>query len=197
VLNGSLDAMSNPSSRLAARLRPRLRVSALVLVGAGLATTLVGCSQAVPMQPAAGANDPACAQVTVHLPEVVDDGQGRRETDAQATGAWGSPTSVLLHCGIETPAVSDLPCYDIQGVDWLVDQDPDDAETSILTTYGREPGVQVIVDTTKANGGNVLRDLADAVGYLPNDGKKCVGAGDLPGSAGSADEPTATPTPTP
>jgi len=55
--------------------------------------------------------------------------------------------------------------------------------------------VQVIVDTTKANGGNVLRDLADSVGYLPNDGKECVGAGDLPGSAGSADDPSATPTP--
>ena len=188
--------MSNPSSPRAPRLRPGLRVAALSLVAVGLATTLVGCAQAVPMQPADGANDPSCAQVTVHLPEVVDDGQGRRETDAQATGAWGSPTSVLLHCGVETPAVSDLPCYDVQGVDWLVDQDPDDAETSILTTYGREPGVQVIVDTTKANGGNVLRDLADAVGYLPNDGKKCVGAGDLPGSAGSAgDSSTATPTP--
>ena len=36
------------------------------------------------------------------LPETVD-GLERRETNAQATGAWGNPASVLLRCGVPTP----------------------------------------------------------------------------------------------
>lgn len=161
-----------------------------------IAPALAGCTAAVPMTAAADANDAACAQVTVHLPETVGPDNSpfeRRETDAQATGAWGTPTQVLLRCGVEAPAVSDLPCYPVSGVDWLADQDADDPDTFVFTTYGRTPAVQVIVSAEA--GSTALFDLADAVGYLPNDGKECVGAGDLPGSAGSADDPSATPTP--
>ncbi|WP_423918183.1 DUF3515 family protein [Frigoribacterium sp. 2-23] len=167
------------------------RTTVVALLAVAASVTVAGCTAAVPMSPAAGSNDPSCAQVTVHLPEVVDTNNQRRETDAQATGAWGDPAAVLLHCGVTTPTVSDLPCYRIGGVDWLIDTDPEDADTSVLTTYGRTPGVQVIVDSTKANGGNVLHDLADAVGYLPVD-RQCVGAQDVPDPG---DDPSATPTP--
>jgi hypothetical protein len=44
--------------------------------------------------------------------------------------------------------------------------------------------VQVIV--TDEVGSTPLFDLADAVGYLPNDGRACVGVGDLPGGDGAA-----------
>ena len=98
---------------------------------------------------------------------------------------------MLLRCGVESPAISDLPCNDVQGVDWLSDDGPEDGDTFTFTTYGRTPAVEVIV--TAEVGSTVLFDLADAVGYLPGDGRACVGAGDLPG-AGTDDEPSATPT---
>ncbi|ROS61902.1 uncharacterized protein DUF3515 [Frigoribacterium sp. PhB160] len=184
--DGSLDPMSSPARRL--------RLPLLVALAALLAPAVAGCTAAVPMTAAADANDPDCAQVVVHLPEEVGPESSPydiRETDAQSTGAWGTPTAVLLRCGVEAPAVSDLPCYPINGVDWLVDQAQDDPDTFVFTTYGRTPAVEVIV--TAEVGSTVLFDLADAVGYLPGDGRACVGAGDLPG-AGTDGEPSATPT---
>lgn len=147
---------------------------------AALALAVSGCVSAVPMVSAEDANSPDCAQVTVHLPDTLNDTEAKRETDAQATGAWGSPTSVLLRCGVEAPSVSDLPCYNVQGIDWLVDTPADDSETAVLTTYGRSPAVEVILDTTKMNGATALSGLADAVGYLPTTGRQCTAVGDLP-----------------
>ncbi len=64
------------------------------------------------MTPAADANDPVCAEVSVRLPDSVD-GEPRRWTDAQATGAWGNPSVVLLTCGVEPPAPSTLACQTV------------------------------------------------------------------------------------
>jgi len=168
----------------------RRRALAALAVAAVVLPTLAACTAAVPLTAADAANDPACAQVTVHLPEVVGEDE-RRETDAQATGAWGSPTSVLLRCGVESPAVSDDPCYSVAGVDWISSVDPDDPDTGVLRTFGRVPGLEVIVDTTKASSGTVAQDLSTAAGYLPQDGAQCLDAADVPleGSDG-APEPT-------
>jgi len=140
---------------------------------------LGACSAAVPLSPAEGANDPACAQVTVHLPEAVGD-HDRRETDAQATGAWGTPTSVLLRCGVDPPAVSDDPCYPVAGVDWISSVDPADPDRGILRTFGRVPGLEVVIDLTRVSSGTVAQDVSTAAGYLPQDGKRCLDAGDVP-----------------
>ncbi|TDT65979.1 DUF3515 domain-containing protein [Frigoribacterium sp. PhB116] len=179
--------MSAPSRRL-------LRPSLVVALGVVAASILSGCTAAVPMQSADGANDPACADVVVHLPETVgpdSDPQQRRETDAQGTGAWGTPSTVLLRCGVESPAVSDLPCNPIQGVDWLSDDGPEDGDTFTFTTYGRTPAVQVVVSAEV--GSTALFDLADAVGYLPEDGRGCVGVEDLPSVGDPADNSTDVP----
>jgi len=167
----------------------RRGLAALALV-AVVAPVLAACSAAVPLTPAEGANDPACAQVSVHLPDVVGEDE-RRETDAQATGAWGSPTSVLLRCGVEPPAASDDPCYPVAGVDWISSVDPDDPDTGILRTFGRVPGLEVVVDLTRVSGGTVAQDLSTAAGYLPQDGKRCLDAGDVP-LEGSDDAPEPT-----
>lgn len=158
------------------RARPLAAVASAVVAGVSLA----GCAAAVPMTPAPDANAVECAQVTVHLPESIGETETRRETDAQATGAWGEPTSVLLRCGATEPGPTDLPCYTIQGVDWIVDSPKDDPESAILTTYGRSPAVEVIFNTTKLTGASVMGDLADAVGYLPTTGRACTSAEDLP-----------------
>jgi hypothetical protein len=104
-----------------------------------LAMALAGCSTTVHLEPAKDANNPACAAVSVLLPDSVA-GLDRVMTDAQATGAWGDPT-IVLRCGVEPPAPSELVCTTIGGVDWLVlDQEE---ERQRLVTYGREPAVEV------------------------------------------------------
>ncbi|PJJ71685.1 uncharacterized protein DUF3515 [Diaminobutyricimonas aerilata] len=138
--------------------RPR-RATALGLALLSVAG-LAGCTSTVSLEAAEYATDPACAAVTVWLPETVDE-LSIRETDAQATGAWGDPASVLLRCGVEPPAPSTLPCVTVEGISWLRD-DADDP-TYVFTTYGREPAVQVVIDSDKASGGIVLSDLARAV----------------------------------
>jgi len=104
-----------------------------------LAGVLAGCSTTVHLEPADDANNPGCAAISVLLPET-DGGFDRVWTDAQATGAWGDPT-VVLRCGVEPPAPSELICTTIGNVDWLVlDQEE---ERQRLVTYGREPAVEV------------------------------------------------------
>lgn len=116
----------------------RLAVAAGTVV---VAAALSGCSTTVHVEPAADANDPGCAGVSVLLPESVAE-QERVWTDAQATGAWGEP-SVLLRCGVAPPAPSELVCTTIGGVDWLVlDQEK---ERQRLVTYGREPAIEVSI----------------------------------------------------
>lgn len=100
---------------------------------------LSGCSQTVHLEPAAAANDPGCASVSVLLPDTVG-GFDRVWTDAQATGAWGDPT-IVLRCGVEPPAPSALVCTTLGGVDWLVLDQEDTRQR--LVTYGRDPAVEV------------------------------------------------------
>ena len=122
------------------------------------------------MQPAERANDPECAAVTVRLPASVD-GQERSWTDAQATGAWGSPVSVLLTCGLEPPGPSELPCEAVDGVDWLIDDS--EAPNYRFTTFGREPAVEVYLDYGVVSARAVLGSLSSAVGTLPSTGSRC------------------------
>lgn len=117
------------------------RLVAAVMVAGAAAITLVGCSTTIHLEPADDANNPACANVSVLLPENVA-GFDRVWTDAQATGAWGDPT-IALRCGVAPPAPSDLVCTTIGNVDWLVlDQEE---ERQRLVTYGRDPAVEVII----------------------------------------------------
>ncbi|MEZ3161518.1 DUF3515 family protein [Microbacterium sp. BWT-B31] len=142
----------------------RSRLALAVVLAAVATTGLTACSSTVAMQPAEGANDPACADVTVRLPGAVD-GQARRWTDAQATGAWGDPAAVLLTCGLEPPGPSTMRCITVGGVDWLVDDS--DAPRFTLTSYGRTPAVQVYLDNEIVSPNGALDDLSRAVGVLP------------------------------
>lgn len=149
------------------------------------APLLAACTSTVALSPAPEANTVGCADVTVHLPQSLES-LSLRDTSAQATGAWGSPAAIVLTCGITTPRVSDLPCQTVEGVDWLIDQKGKDA---IYTTYGRSPGVQVVVDSKAVpTASNVLFDLSSAVGTLKQT-RACQSASDVPAT------PTATPAP--
>ncbi|MCC7128315.1 MAG: DUF3515 family protein [Microbacteriaceae bacterium] len=153
--------------------RPLLALP-LVLLG------LAGCTPIVPLDPAPDANNPKCADVIVRLPDVIldadkqDSGSDpagewlKRETDAQATGAWGNPTSILLRCGVAVPGPSTLPCATVKGIDWL--RDDSGAPNYVFTTFGRDPAVEVVIDSSRASGTNVLEALSLAVGTIPTTG---------------------------
>lgn len=130
------------------------------------AAVLAGCAGTVSLHPAEGANDPTCADVIVRLPDTVA-GQERRWTDAQATGAWGDPSAVLLTCGLEAPGPSTLRCITIAGVDWLVDESA--SPSYRLTTYGRTPAVELYVNNKVVSSNEVLDDLGIAVSQLPKE----------------------------
>lgn len=153
-----------------------LLLAAVTAIAAGL----VGCSSTVSLDPAQGANDPLCADVMVRLPDTVD-GQQRRWTDAQATGAWGDPTAVILTCGVETPGPTEARCITIGGVDWIVDES--EAPRYRITTYGRTPAVQVFLDNEVVSSNDVLDRLGTIIGgTIPVDAE-CVSADEvLPGS---------------
>ena len=133
---------------------------------------LAGCASTVSMQPAPDANDPACAEVSVLLPGSLD-GQQRRWTDAQATGAWGDPSAVLLTCGVEPPGPTTLPCQTVNGVDWIIDES--EAPNYRVTTFGREPAVEVYLDNDVVGSAEVLDRLSLVIdSRLPSTGATCL-----------------------
>ncbi|MFM6980227.1 MAG: DUF3515 family protein [Micrococcales bacterium] len=75
-----------------------MKISRLGLVLA-MVLPLTGCTAAVSLEPAADANNPACAEVIVRLPDTVADFE-KRATNAQSTAAWGTPAAVILRCGL-------------------------------------------------------------------------------------------------
>lgn len=159
----------------------RFTLASLVLVAA---FALGGCSTTVTMTPAAGANDPLCAEVSVRLPGAVA-GKDRVWTNAQATGAWGSPVVVALTCGLAAPApTAELQCVTLGGVDWLVDAA--DSPNLRMTSYGREPAVEVYVNTNPETGGvssnEALEALAPMVRQIPKI-SECISPDVLPEDA--------------
>lgn len=162
---------------------------AALLVATGL--LLTGCAATVSLQPAPHATSVGCARVVVGLPQTVGQAD-RRNTDAQGTGAWGTPSAVTLRCGVETPAISALPCVTVEGVDWLLDESGDRRE---LTTYGRTPGVQVVT-TRDVSANDAMQALSGAVeAGTRGTTRQCLaepGASATPGST-VAPTPSATP----
>ncbi|TFB96237.1 DUF3515 domain-containing protein [Cryobacterium adonitolivorans] len=154
--------------------RTGLRAATALLLAAS-AVVLTGCAAAVPMQPAADAENPACADIIVRLPTTVAD-QPERETNAQATGAWGDPSAVLLTCGVDVPGPTTLPCVSINGIDWI--EDDSEAPMYRYTTYGREPATEVYLDSGLVSGSTALVDLSAAVANVPAS-KQCLGADDV------------------
>lgn len=148
-----------------------------ILLGVALtaAVALTGCVAAVPMDASPSANDPECAAVTVRLPDTVAD-QPRRETSAQATGAWGNPASILLTCGVMVPGPTTMPCVTINNVDWI--EDETQKPLYVYTTFGRDPAVQVAIDSTAVSGSTALVDVSAAVSVLPVT-SQCLSATDV------------------
>lgn len=142
----------------------------LVLVAA----LLTGCAATVSLPAAEEANDPACADVTVRLPDSVD-GEPRRWTDAQGTGAWGDPATVIITCGVPQLGPTTLPCTPVNGVDWVIDDS--DAPRYRVRTFDRSPAVEVYLDNDVVSSAQVLDRLSQIVAVLPENGRGCTESG--------------------
>jgi hypothetical protein len=169
--------------------RPR-RLFAIIAAGAA-ALLLSACSQTVALEPAPGANNPRCADVSVHLPDTIA-GKAKRETNAQATAAWGDPAVVLLRCGVRPIGPTTKPCITVNGIDWVLENNPIDADLRYIT-FGRVPATEVVI--AHGEGGvadaSVLPALADAIGFVPQSKhQKCLSTSDVT-------SPTVTRTPAP
>ncbi|GAA2461647.1 DUF3515 domain-containing protein [Agromyces soli] len=154
------------------RLRRALRAAAVI---APAALLLAACTPIVPFEPAPEASDADCASLVVRLPDTVAE-LPKRETNAQGTGAWGEPASVLLRCGVPVPGPTTERCVSVDGIDWIIDES--DAPRYLFTTYGRTPAVEVLVDNDVVGGTTAIADLSNAVGVIPADGG-CTSVDDL------------------
>jgi hypothetical protein len=131
------------------------------LAAAGsLLFALTACAPTVNIEAAPDSNNPACAEVSVRLPDEID-GNKKRVTNAQATAAWGNPSAVILRCGLPAVEVSTLSCVSASGVDWLVDDSQSPSYRFI--SFGRSPAIEVIVDSSAIAGVTALDSLASAV----------------------------------
>ena len=169
-------------------MKSRRRALPAVLLAAS-ALLLAGCAPTVSLEPAADSNSPGCAEISVRLPDTVAD-KDKRETDAQATGAWGDPAAVILRCGVPPIGATTKPCVTVNGVDWVLMTDPA-AKTIVYQTFGRTPATEVIIDhVSGVSDSSVLPEFASAVSTVKQT-QKCLSTLDTDLA------PTATPTPTP
>jgi hypothetical protein len=161
---------------VSARLSPKLnrimvRNSAIAGIGMLSLASLAGCASVASVDAAPDAANPLCAEMMVVLPEAIDDAE-RRSTTSQATSAWGDPSKVVLRCGVEVPGPTTDPCVSVNDVDWVAHEDE---ATGIwtLTTYGRTPATEVVLDPNVIPSSTVLASLSDAAQKIPAS-KQCV-----------------------
>ncbi|MBT8161496.1 MULTISPECIES: DUF3515 domain-containing protein [Arthrobacter] len=135
---------------------------------------LSACTPAVDVQAASDAANPACAPMMVALPDKVGDAS-LRQTNSQATAAWGDPSVLILRCGVNIPGPTTDRCVTVNDVDWVIKEgDP----VWTLTTYGREPATEILMDPNKISSATVLADLAPAAAKIKAV-RKCVGQPEL------------------
>ncbi|MGO1182516.1 MAG: DUF3515 family protein [Micrococcaceae bacterium] len=138
-------------------------LAGLTLVGAGLSACTSNMVSGI--ETAEDATNPVCAEAMVALPETVA-GFDRARTDAQSTGAWGDPAAVILRCGVAVPGPTTEHCVNANGVDWIAIEE---GENWRLTSYGRDPALEVLFDGSRAASSSVMVDLAAAVERIPAD----------------------------
>lgn len=154
----------------------RTRSTAALALLVTAVAVLSGCASTVAVEPAPDAADPGCAEVMVRLPDPLGD-QQRRWTDAQSTAAWGDPTAVQFSCGVTPLGPTELPCVTVDGVDWVVDDSQ--APLYRITTYGRLPAVELIIDYDRVSSSGPVSAVSRLITERFEVTGQCVAASDL------------------
>lgn len=151
-----------------------IRSLRLPATAAAVVLALSGCAPVVDVAPAKDAANPACAPMMVALPETMGDAV-LRKTNSQATAAWGDPSKVILRCGVNVPGPTTDRCVSVNGVDWVIKEgDP----VWTLTTFGREPATEILMDPDQISSATVLAELSAAAGKIKAT-RNCVGQEEL------------------
>lgn len=126
------------------RRRALTRRAALATSLAAGTLLLAGCGeQPVRAVPFGESDSVACQAVAQLWPQTVGPYEPR-VTAVQSAGvaAWGDPP-IVARCGKQPPGPTTDPCIDVNGVHWVATT-LDDGGT-MLTTYGRDPAIEVLV----------------------------------------------------
>jgi hypothetical protein len=148
-------------------------VAALLAV---LALLVSGCKVDVPQTKVSEADQAACRALVAALPGSVSDQKRRETTGNPLAAAWGDP-AIVLRCGVGEPADYDplVGCQTVNGMDWYVPQKGmnDQDEDVVMTTYGREPAVEVRLPAQYRPPVAAMVDLAAAIGKHTRVVKRC------------------------
>ncbi|MEQ4517938.1 DUF3515 family protein [Pseudarthrobacter sp. B907] len=158
------------------QLRPHgpLRPVRFLAAAAAAGLLLSACSPAVDVAPAKDAANAACAPMMLALPDSIGEAK-LRKTNSQATAAWGDPSLVVLRCGVNVPGPTTDRCVSVNGVDWVIKEGH---PVWTLTTFGREPATEILMDPDKISSATVLAELANAAAKVKAT-RNCVGQADL------------------
>ncbi|MFB0630149.1 DUF3515 family protein [Streptomyces sp. AB3(2024)] len=150
----------------------RTVVCAVVAVGATVVGTLTGYD--VPAGPfARGA---PCAGVVAGLPGTLL-GQGRDAVDGVGAAGWGGG-AIVLRCGVRPLAPTVDTCVNVDGVDWVLDDErAGRSGVWAFTTYGREPAVEVAFTGGSRPAGDALIAVNNGVRGFPQN-SKCLALSD-------------------
>ena len=146
-------------ARATSSTKRRAGVAGVAMMGAFV---LTGCGSTVTVDGAPDNADPNCASVMLAMPESVS-GMDQRETSSQGTTAYGDPSAMIVRCGAEEPGPTTDPCTNVNGVDWLISEVPDQKDQWRAVTYGRSPAVEVLFDSSRVPSSTALVDTGSAV----------------------------------
>lgn len=142
-----------------------------VVVGAVvIMLVLSGCSSAVDVRLPGAAGSAACGAAGAQWPVEVG-GLATVETDPSdpAVHAWGEP-AVVARCGVPALGPTTDDCVVVDGVDWVA-EDLDDGTR--LTTFGRDPAIEVLVPDAHGPAPLLLPAFAEAAAELPRNDLAC------------------------
>lgn len=151
-----------------------------LLAGLGVlalaATAAHALSGARSVEPGPFAGDPHCGLVLAGLPGRLL-GKERDSVTGSGAASWGGG-AVVLRCGVEPPAPTTDTCMDVNGTDWVLDEErAGRGGPRVLTTYGRAPAVEIAFMEGDLLAGDALVVIDRAVRDIPQR-SKCIGLGD-------------------
>ncbi|WP_426978442.1 DUF3515 domain-containing protein [Pseudarthrobacter sp. O4] len=150
------------------------RLFRTLAIATASAAVLTACSPAVDVSPAKDSANAACAPMMVALPDALGEAK-LRKTNSQGTAAWGDPSLVILRCGVNVPGPTTDRCVTVNGVDWVIKEG---SPVWTLTTFGREPATEILMDPDKISSATVLADLSASASKIKAT-RGCVGQEEL------------------
>ncbi len=132
-----------PTMKRSRRLALGVVAGIVVLaVGGGVTARLLD-DPARGLTAAAHAGDTHCRELTGKAPGRLA-GKERRSVGLDGVVVWGDQ-DVILRCGVASPTATTDPCFEANGVDWVLDERQSSPDRKVIVTFGRTPATQVAV----------------------------------------------------